>query len=513
VPRFSLRRAQARWRSPDALLGVERVDVHITLGGRGDLAAQIYRQLLDAILDGRLRVGERLPPTRVLAGQLAVSRNTVSIAYERLGAEGYLSGRVGAGTYISAPTAVVRRARPRPARSAAPDPERPAAGVRPRRQWASLPLAGTAPAVTPQFDFSVGVPDRALFPFETWRRLIGRELRPTAIGSVDYADPAGHAGLRAAIARHYGVSRAVHASGDDVLVTHGAQQALDLIGRVLIEPGSCVAVEEPGYPPVRHLFQSLGARVVGVPVDASGLVVDALPRGARLVYVTPSHQFPLGSAMSLARRTALLSWAHDHGAIIIEDDYDSEFRFSERPLEPLQSIDQSGRVIYVGTFSKTLLPVLRLGFLIAPPSLLPALRTAKQLTDWHVDVISQATLAHFIDEGLLARHIRRAARQYAARHHLVVGWLRDEMADLLDLVPSTAGLHVCARLAAGAAVDVETAVRRAASVGVSVRSLAAYYAEAPGSQGLVLGYGAIPADRIAAGIAHLTAALRHSSSA
>ncbi len=484
------------------------MDVHITLGGRGDLAAQIYRQLLDAILDGRLRVGERLPASRVLAGQLAVSRNTVSVAYERLAAEGYLSGRIGAGTYISAPTGVVRRARPG---RAARDPDQPTAGLRPRRLWAALPLAGTAPTVAPEFDFSVGVPDRSLFPFETWRRLIGRELRPAAIGSADYSEPAGHAGLRAAIARHYGVSRAVHASADDVVVTHGAQQALDLIGRVLIEPGSCVAVEEPGYPPARHLFQSLGARVVGVPVDASGLVVEALPRGARLVYVTPSHQFPLGSAMSLARRTALLSWAQDHDAVIIEDDYDSEFRFSERPLEPLQSIDRTGRVIYVGTFSKTLLPVLRLGFLVAPKSVLPALRTAKQLTDWHGDVITQATLARFIDEGLLARHIRRAARQYADRHRQVVGWVRDEMADLLELVPSVAGLHVAARLAPGATVDVDGAVRRAAAVGVSVRSLAPYYAEPPGAPGLVIGYGAIPADRVAAGIARLTSALRHSS--
>ena len=487
------------------------MDIHITLGDRGDLAARIYRQLLDAILDGRLRVGERLPPTRVLASQLAVSRNTVAVAYERLGAEGYLTGQVGAGTYVSAPSGVVRRARVASGRSATDQPA--ATAAQPRRLWASLPLAATAPALTPQFDFSVGVPDRMLFPFETWRRLIGRELRPAAIGSVDYADPGGHPGLRAAIARHFAVSRAVQASAADVLITHGAQQALDLIGRVLVEPGSCVAVEEPGYPPARHLFQSLGARVVGVPVDDSGIVVDELPRSARLVYVTPSHQFPLGTAMSLTRRTALLEWAQRHGAVIIEDDYDSEFRFSERPLEPLQSIDRSGRVIYVGTFSKTLLPLLRLGFLIAPPSLLPALRTARQLTDWHSDTVSQATLARFIDEGLLARHIRRAARHYAARHQQVVSWLRDEVGDLLALVPSTAGLHVCARVAQGASVDVDAAVRHSRAVGVSVRSLAPYYAETPGLPGLVIGYGAIPADRIAAGIAHLTFALRQSSPA
>jgi GntR family transcriptional regulator/MocR family aminotransferase len=474
------------------------MDVHVTLGTRGDLAAQIYRQLLDAVLDGRLREGERLPATRTLADQLQVSRNTVAVAYERLTAEGYLAGRVGAGTYVCANTDVPRR-RPRSAPSAN--------GVRPRRGWESLPIADTAPADPPRYDFAVGVPDATLFPYQAWRRLVGRELRPGAIGSGDYAEPAGRSDLRTAIARHFGVSRAVRADADDVIVTHGAQQALDLIGRVLVEPGTCVAVEEPGYPPVRNLFRSLGARVVGVPVDAKGLVVDRLPRAARLVYVTPSHQFPTGTAMSLERRTALLSWAERHDAVVIEDDYDSEFRFSDRPLQPLQSIDRSGRVVYVGTFSKTMLPVLRLGFLVTPPALRPALRTAKQLADWHTDAVSQATLARFIDEGLLSRHIRRATRRYAARRELVLAWLVAH-ADLFTAVPSSAGLHTCASVTPGAVIDVGAAVRRAATMGVSVRSLAQYYAEEPPQSGLVIGYGAIPTDRIAAGLRHLTAALR-----
>jgi GntR family transcriptional regulator/MocR family aminotransferase len=474
------------------------MDVHITLGDRGDLAAQIYRQLLDAMLDGRLRAGERLPATRELARQLEVSRNTVAVAYERLIAEGYLAGRVGAGTYVCQLTAVAGPARAR----RAPGGIR---GARPRRIWQDLPPASTAPSARPRYDFSVGVPDKLLFPFETWRRLVGRELRPTAMETVDYGDPAGQPGLRASIARHIGVSRSVHASADDVLVTNGAQQALDTIGRVLIEPGTCVALEEPGYPPARYLFRSLGARVVGVPVDEGGLVVDALPRTARLVYVTPSHQFPLGTAMSLARRTALLAWAERHDAVIIEDDYDSEFRYSERPLEPLQSIDRSGRVIYVGTFSKTMLPVLRLGFLVTPPTLRAALRTAKQLNDWQTDPVTQATLARFIDEGLLSRHVRRASRHYAARHEQVVSWLRDN--DLLELVPATAGLHLCARLAPGAGVDVEAAVRRAARAGVAVRSLAGYCHDGGPQEGFVIGYGAIPTDRIGPGLALLATAL------
>jgi GntR family transcriptional regulator/MocR family aminotransferase len=280
---------------------------------------------------------------------------------------------------------------------------------------------------------------------------------------------------------------------DDVLVTQGTQQALDLIGRVLVEPGDCVAVEEPGYQPARRLFRSLGARVVGVPVDDEGLDVDALPGTARLVYTTPSHQFPLGVPMSLDRRNALLAWAERSGAVIIEDDYDSEFRFEDRPLAPLQSLDRAGRVIYVGSFSKTLLPILRLGFLVAPVSLQPALRTAKQLADWHGELLTQAALAQFIDDGLLGRHIRKASREYAARHRLLVATLRADFAGVLSVVPSAAGLHLATRLVAP--VDLDAVVARARTLGVDVPRLADYCGERP-QAGLVLGYGIIPAERI-----------------
>ena len=473
------------------------MDLHVSLAGRGDLAARIYRQLLDAILDGRLRPGERLPPTREFAQRLDVSRNTVAVAYDRLTAEGFLTGRVGAGTFVSAePLARARRAAP--------------SGVlRPRPIWDSIAPFDRYPGVM-EFDFRVGVPDAGLFPLETWRRLVAGSLRRAGLFAGSYGDPAGNPDLRAAIARFIGVSRSVRASADDVLVTQGAQQALDLIGRVLIEPGSCVAVEEPGYPPARRLFQSLGAAVVGVPVDDDGLVVSAIPPSARLVYTTPSHQFPLGTPMSLDRRAALLSWAQRHGAVVVEDDYDSEFRFSDRPLEPLQSLDHTGRVIYVGSFSKTLLPALRLGFLIAPSSLQPALRVAKQLTDWHGDYATQAALAKFIDEGLLGRHIRKATREYAARHQALIDGLRHM--PWLRVVRSAAGLHLCARVASGAAVDVDRAVARAWDAGVAVRSLFSFGVGgadggghgfdggASGGDGLVLGYGAIPLDRIGPGL-------------
>ena len=462
------------------------MDFHVSLAGRGDLSVRIYRQLRDAVLDGRLRAGERLPPTRELARRLAVSRNTVAVAYDRLTADGFLTGRVGAGTYVSGSL-------PAPKPRKAPSVR----GPQPKAIWRSLPSPAAAVAEAPEYDFRVGIPDAALFPLETWRRLLARELREAA-GFVHYVDPGGHPGLRAAIARHVGVSRSVRADADDVLVTQGAQQALDLLCRVLLSPGDRVAVEEPGYRQAKLLFASHGAEVVGVPVDGEGLDVAALPSRTKLVYVTPSHQFPLGTPMSLARRTALLAWAERADAVVVEDDYDSEFRFSDRPLEPLQSLDRGGRVAYVGSFSKTLLPMLRLGFLVAPPSLQDALRHARQLSDWHGDVPAQAALARFVDEGLFARHIRRATKVYAQRHERLVSTVDRMFAGRLEVVPSAAGLHLCAL----ADVDLEPIAARAAAAGVAVQTLSDLCGGFP-APGLVLGYGSIPVERIDDGLAAL----------
>ncbi|RSN17998.1 GntR family transcriptional regulator [Streptomyces sp. WAC 05977] len=462
---------------------------HISLDGHTDLAARIYRQLRDGILDGRLRAGERLPPTRELARELDVSRNTVAVAYERLTAEGFLSGHVGRGTFVSADP-VARTERAAPAGS----------GVRPVARWRSLPALPGEDRSAPDFDFRVGAPDPALFPLRTWRRLVGQALRPSLLPPSGYADPAGLEALRVAIARHIGAARSVRAGGEDLVVTQGAQQALDLVGRVLIEPGTRVAVEDPGYPPAERLFAAHGARITKVPVDTEGLDVAALAKGTRLIYTTPSHQFPLGTPMSLARRTALLAWAERNDAVIVEDDYDSEYRFSDRPLEPLQSLDRDGRVVYVGSFSKTLLPLLRLGFLVAPASLRPALRQAKQLTDWHGDLVTQAALASFIDEGLLARHVRKATREYSVRRERILAFVRDELRDLLEVVPSSAGLHLCALLRPHATVTVDGVVAEASRAGVAVESLAAY----GGTRGgLVIGYGLVGSDRVDEGLARL----------
>ena len=470
------------------------MDLHVTLDGRSSLSVQVYRQILEAVLDGRLRAGERLPPTRELARRLEVARNTVALAYERLIGEGVLRGRVGAGTYVAG----------EPVRSA-PGHRAPSdAAVCPRGVWSTVPaLWRTAARAEARFDFRAGSPDPALFPFTAWRRLVARELRPARFRVSAYADPAGDPRLRAAIARHVGLSRGVRAGVDDVIVTQGAQQALDLVGRVLLAPGASVAVEEPGYPPARHLFRSLGARVVAVPVDEQGLVVRAIPRSARLVYVTPSHQFPLGMPMSLPRRTALLAWAERRGGIVVEDDYDSEFRFEGRPLDPIQSLDRGGRVVYVGSFSKVMLPALRLGFLIAPASLQDALRRAKALTDWHGEPATQAALARFIDDGLLARHVRKAAREYAVRRQGILDALHRDFGAWLRPVTSAAGLHVSARQAPGVRIAPDEVVRRAEALGVLLRPLSYFCAGVPDSDGLVLGYGAIPTSRIGEGLQRL----------
>jgi GntR family transcriptional regulator/MocR family aminotransferase len=470
---------------------VSAVEVHVSLVGRDDLTVEVFRQLRQAILEGRLRAGERLPPTRELARRLSVSRTTVTLAYEQLAAEGYIDARVGAGTFVSDHVEAY------PGRVGPDD-----SALRPRPVWAAVAVP-TLFERQAEFDFRAGIPDARLFPYPRWRRLLGRELDASAAGIGAYADPAGHQGLRQAIARHLGVARAVQASAEDVVVTSGTQQAVDLVARVLLDPGDQVAVEDPGYGPPRRLLASLGASVAGVPVDEQGLVVEAIPPRTRLVYVTPSHQFPLGMTMSLARRLALLAWAKRNEAAIVEDDYDSEFRYGGRPLEPLQTMDTGGRVVYVGSFSKTLLPSLRLGFVVAPPPLRGALRAAKFVADWHSPLPAQAALARFIDEGWFARHVRRMRAVYQARHRLVVDGLAAGFAGHLEVVPSAVGLHVAATARGPTAAELDAVLRRASQAGVAVQPLSMYGAAAPGPPGVVVGYGAIPTERIAEGLQRL----------
>jgi len=466
------------------------VDLHVHLEGRENLARQIYAQLRDAIFSGRLRRGDRLPPTRLLATRLDVSRNTVSLAYEWLASEGLLAGRSGAGSFVEGDPV---------ARS---PQTRTGAATRHRAVWDAID-APTPRQHSPRFDFGVGMPDAALFPYDTWRRLLARQIRPSLL-NTDYGDPAGHPKLRAAIARYVAVSRGVNAGTDDVLITNGAQQAFDLIARVLIEPGMRVAVEEPGYPPPRLLFESLGARVSAIPVDASGLDVAALPDDVRLVYVTPSHQFPLGMPMSHARRTALLAWAERRNAVIIEDDYDSEFRFGGRPLETLQAIDRSGRVIYVGSFSKSLLPALRLGFVIAPPSLRAPLHAASYVAGWYAQWPAQAALASMIEKGLLARHVRKMRRVYADRHDRILRTLTTDFSKWLVPIPSVTGMHLAATLRKRSVRLERQLAERALEEGVAFDRLSNYCADRP-QAGVVLGYGGIASLKIDEGLRRLHA--------
>lgn len=455
------------------------MDLQISLGAAGHTAS-IYRQLLDAILDGRLQAGERLPSSRDLAAQLQVARGTVNTAYERLVAEGFLVPRRGSGTYVCEE---VTRTRSRRTRGGNP--------ARPRSHWEHLtPAMEEAPPL--EFDLSIGGPDPELFPLAEWRRMVGASIGPSLTRRSVYARP-GHPELQSEIARYLGQSRSVQAERDDVLLTTGAQQGLDLCSRVLLAPGDQVAVEDPGYTAAVRLFASHRAQITGVPVDAEGLVVEQLPATARLVYVTPSHQFPTGAAMSLPRRTALLEWAARQGAVVLEDDYDSEFRYGDRPLEPLQSLDPDGRVIYLGSFSKTLSPMLRAGYVVAPAALQPALRQAKQLTDWQGDPVTQTALGRFMAEGRLAHHLRRAMRAYRQRREV----LSDALAGHPDLepLPSAAGLHVCARFA-DPDVDDQAVAARAAESGIAVESLSPRFVQQPAWPGLLLGFRHISADRI-----------------
>jgi GntR family transcriptional regulator/MocR family aminotransferase len=342
-------------------------------------------------------------------------------------------------------------------------------------------------------DFSVGVPDESLFPLATWRRIVGGTLRRGRLAGDTY-DERGASRLEAEIARYAGLSRSVVAGADDVVTTAGAQQALDLVARVLLEPGDVVAVEDPGYSAAGRLFATHRAVVRGVPVDGEGIVVDALPASARLVYVTPSHQHPTGVAMSRARRIALLEWAVRHGAVIVEDDYDSEFRFADRPLEPLQSLDRDGRVVYVGSFSKSLLPGLRVGYAIAPGSLTVALREAKRVTVWDGDAVTQRALAEFLAEGHHAAHVRRATKVYRARREELLRGLAG-LGSWLEVVPSAAGLHVCTFLRDARLDDVEIA-DAALAAGVFVDPLSPRHLEQQPRHGLAFGVGGIREEQV-----------------
>lgn len=406
------------------------------------LARALQRELRSAILGGRLADGFELPSSRTLAQALAIGRNTVIAAYERLVAEGHARALPGARLRVVGPRQAPGSGRA--ARAQAPTLRHLDARLAPA--WRSAPPAVAASNVSPQA-FRTGVPDHRHFDHATWRRLLARAQREAARQPFLYGPAQGLWALREAIGGHIAFTRAVACSADDLLVTAGAQQAFDLLARVLVTPGRTrVAVEDPGYPPARAAFLAAGARLVPVPVDDNGLRVDRVPDGVRVILVTPSHQWPTGAVMSGARRRALLQRARAIGAVVIEDDYDGEFLFGAQAPDALQTLDDDGRVFYVGTFSKCLFPTLRQGFLVAPPWALGALVEARHAADSHGDSVTQAALAAFIAEGHLARHIRRMRPIYAARHHALAAALQAHAGRWVRVLPGEAGLSLAVQL-------------------------------------------------------------------
>lgn len=468
----------------------------------------MHRQLSEwfrrAIVDGRLRPGQRVPSSRSLASELKVSRIPVLSAYEQLYAEGYLETFVGAGTCIarSIPDAGLKSAAVTPHIT----PLRIAAHAAPRKiSRRSASMREPAPTwLDSQGAFRIGVPALDHFPMGVWSKLVNRHARKPAIDMMVYGDPMGYLPLREAIAEYLNTVRAVRCDASQIVMTTGSQQGLQICAHVLLDPGAPVWVEEPGYPGARQALMMVGAKPVPVSVDQEGLDVMAgirRSRGAHAAYVTPSHQFPLGTTMSATRRMQLLNWAAHSGAWIIEDDYDSEYRFGGQPITSLQGLDTEGRVIYVGTFSKVVFPALRLGYVVVPKDLVPAFYDARNATDTFCATLYQAVMADFIREGHFARHIRRMRTLYMERRAALLEAIGKHLGDQLEVIGAEAGMQLVALLPPG--IDDVAVSRKAASLGISVRPLSPCYANPPARGGLILGYGGASVREIQDGVRKL----------
>jgi GntR family transcriptional regulator/MocR family aminotransferase len=464
------------------------LDLRLARGGPIPLQRQLYDAVRDGVLSGTLCPGLALPSSRNLAHNLGVGRNTVIAAYEQLLSEGFLESRVGAGTRVAAfagnALEGITCRQQRPARASLA-----ALSARGRR------LAATPRTVAemPGSAFVTGLPALDLFPSAIWSRILARHHRNAAPADLGYAQPAGHRDLRAALARYLRESRGVVCEPDQIIVVCGAQAALDLAARMLLDAGDAVWMEEPGYLGARGALLAAGARLVPVPVDAEGLDAaegERLQAAARLAYVTPSFQFPLGVTMSLARRLRLIEWAARAGAWILEDDYDSEYRYTGRPLSAMQGLDGAGRVVYLGTFSKTMFPALRIGYLVVPHGLQQAFATAIRHTGHSAPLPVQAALAEFIEQGHYAAHVRRMRGVYAARHTRFVKLAGSALEGLARLAPPAGGMQMPAWLHADC--DDRRVSARAAEQGLTVSPMAAYYLGPPGPPGLYLGYAGIP---------------------
>ena len=474
---------------------------------------QVYHQLRAAILAGELPPGSRLPPGRDLARGAGVARVTITQAIAQLEAEGFVTTRVGAGTFVAAdlPVSGAPAIAPTSFRPALTEWGRRAVAVgqagRPAESVRQADSARQAESVRPTIDFGFGRSFAELFPYDVWRRLLARYLSTDDAMLSRYGSPAGFYPLREAVAAYLGRARGVRCTPEQVAIVSGAQQALDILARLLLYPGNEVVVETPGYRDAFTLFRLHEARLVGLPVDDQGLPVDRIPleSRARLAFVTPSHQFPRGGTMPLARRLALLAWARQQGAIVIEDDYDGDLRYAGHSLAALQGLDEDGRVVYLGTFSKVLFPALRLGYLVLPPALVTPFVRAKDLVDRGAPTLTQAAVADFIAEGHFERHLRHLRHVYGERRAALARVLETELGDRVNFSPVAAGLHVMLFLEPG--TDEAALVRAAAARGVRVYPGAPYHLTQPAPPSILLGFSGLDEAEIVEGVRRLAEAV------
>jgi GntR family transcriptional regulator/MocR family aminotransferase len=451
------------------------------------LHEQIYRALRDVIVSGRLPTGARIPSSRMLADELRVSRNTVLAAFQQLTSEGYLDSRVGGGTYV----APVLPDEALSVRNHVPIKHTNEISLPMSKRGRILASADVEWATTQRRSvaFRLGSPAVDLFPFELWARITTKVLRRRSPQIFGYGDPHGYSRLRREIASYLISARGVRCEPEQIFIVEGSQVSLDLSVRLLLDPGDTVWFEEPGFAGARAVLQGNGANIVPVPVDDEGISVDAgkeLGSPPRLIYVTPSHQFPLGVAMSPERRHTLVQYAAKVGAWILEDDYLSEFRYRGRPLQALQGIDHDGRVIYMGTFSKMMFPAIRLGYMVVPRALIPAFTAARAAAGLHASTPTQAIVAEFMSEGHFVRHLRRMRNLYWERQEVLLKAAAAELKGLLTLNPVDAGMHITGFLSEG--FDDRQVEEAARAAGIETVALSSAYLGDNPRHGLLLGY-------------------------
>jgi GntR family transcriptional regulator/MocR family aminotransferase len=473
--------------------------------GSGPLYRRVYQELKSAIQAGRLRPGARLPSSRGLADDLGISRNTVLLAYEQLGAEGYVTTQ-GRSVTLVANTVPSRSVQFASAALGDEEPRLSCAARHLTRDPAVPPSASYATRPGIRYDFRYGLPAVREFPRETWRRLLAARARGNTRDAYGYASPAGYAPLRHVLSDYLRRARGLFCEADQIVIVNGSQQGFDLAARVLLDRGDGAIVEEPHYPGSRIALESAGARIVRIAVDQDGLDTSRLPgadAGVRLACVSPCHQFPSGVVMSLERRLALLDWAARANAWIVEDDYIGEMRYEGHPLEALQSLDQHGRVIYAGTFSKTLFPALRLAYLVLPHALVRPFQAMKWVSDRFAEVLTQQALTDFIASGQFERHLRRSTARNAARRSTLIKSLQQLCGDRIEISGRDAGVHLQVWLNGVAPGEVGAIIERAAQAGVGLYSTLPYYARTPKRAGLLFGYAALTEAEIRAGIRKL----------